>query len=155
VETPRIRLVVPASPAQWIEVKRLVLEYAASLEIDLCLQDFERELEHFEKEYGPPAGAFLLESASMGCCGLRRFEDGVAEMKRLYVVPAARGRGLGEALARRIIDDARRLGYRRLVLDTLPYMTAAQALYRKLGFREIPPYRRNPVCGALYFELSL
>ena len=146
---------MPASPAQWAGAKRLVLEYAASLEIDLCFQDFERELERFEEEYGPPAGAFFMESSSMGCCGLRRFEEGVAELKRLYVVPAARRRGLGEALARRLIDEARRLGYGRLVLDTLPDMKAAQALYRSLGFREIPPYRPGPVCGTLCFGLSL
>lgn len=148
-------LVSPSSPAQWAEAKRLVQEYAASLTVDLCFQGFEAELANFEREYGPPSGAFFLEKNSLGCGGLRRFADGVAEMKRLYVVPAARGRGIGEALARRIMDEARRLGYRRLVLDTLPDMAAAQALYRSLGFREIASYRHNPVCGTLFFERML
>jgi ribosomal protein S18 acetylase RimI-like enzyme len=148
-------LVSPSSPAQWAEAKRLVQEYAASLKVDLCFQNFDEELAHFEAQYGPPGGAFFLEAHYLGCVGLRAFEKDTAEMKRLYVAPAGRGRGIGAALARRIIDEARRLGYRRLVLDTLPDMTAAQALYRSLGFREIPSYRHNPVCGTLFFELVL
>lgn len=151
-------LVSPTSPAQWAEAKRLVQEYAASLKVDLCFQGFDEELANFEREYGPPAGRFFLALESgryAGCAGLRRFSDEACEMKRLYVVPAGRGRGIGEALARRIVDEARRLGYRRLVLDTLPDMTAAQALYRSLGFREIASYRHNPVCGTLFFELAL
>lgn len=149
------QLVEPRTGAEWAKAKRLVREYAASLAVDLCFQDFDRELAHFEEEYGAPGGAFFLEKDAMGCGGLRRFADGIAEMKRLYVVPAGRGKGIGEALARRIIDEARRLGYRRLVLDTLPDMKAAQALYRSLGFKEIPSYRHNPVSGTLFFELVL
>lgn len=148
-------LVRPSSPAEWAQAKRQVQEYAASLKVDLCFQNFAEELASFEREYGPPRGAFFLEKNLLGCGGLRRFGDGVAEMKRLYVVPAGRGRGIGAALARRIVEEARRLGYRRLVLDTLPDMTAAQALYRSMGFKEIESYRHNPVCGTLYFELSL
>lgn len=135
--------------------KRLVREYAASLKVDLCFQNFAEELEHFEAHYGPPDGCFLVDEQGRGCAGLRKFADGVAEMKRLYVVPAARGQGVGEALAKRIIEEARRRGYRCLVLDTLPDMAAAQALYRSLGFREIPSYRYNPVAGTLFFELIL
>ncbi len=149
------RCEVPRSPEDWEAAKRLVKEYAASLKVDLCFQGFDRELAHFEAEYGPPAGAFFLDAGRLGCVGLRRFEDGVGEMKRLYVTPAGRGRGIGEALAARVIEEARRLGYRRLVLDTLPDMTAAQSLYRALGFREIPSYRFNPVAGTLFFELAL
>lgn len=149
------QLVRPSSPAQWAEAKRLVQEYAAALKVDLCFQNFAEELASFEREYGPPSGAFFLAKDSLGCGGLRRFADGVAEMKRLYVVPAGRGRGIGAALARRIVEEARRLGYGRLVLDTLPDMRAAQALYRSLGFREIPSYRHNPVAGTLFFELPL
>jgi ribosomal protein S18 acetylase RimI-like enzyme len=155
MSSTRFSLVMASSPAQWSEAERLVKEYAASLCIDLGFQSFAHELEHLEEVYGPPTGAFLLESSSLGCCGLRRFEEGVAEMKRLYVAPAARGRGLGEALARRVIDEARRLGYGRLVLDTLPGMKAAQGLYRSLGFREIAAYRPSPEGGALSFELCL
>jgi len=155
VKIAEAQLVAPSSAAEWAEAKRLVREYAASLAVDLCFQDFDHELAHFEEEYGPPGGAFFLEKDAMGCGGLRKFADGIAEMKRLYVVPAGRGRGIGEALARRIVDEARRLGYRRLVLDTLPDMKAAQALYRSLGFKEIPSYRHNPVSGTLFFELVL
>lgn len=139
----------------WTEGRRLAQEYAASLKVDLCFQNFAEELEHFETHYGPPEGCFLVHEGGLGCAGLRKFADGVGEMKRLYVVPAARGRGIGGQLARRIIEEARARGYRRLVLDTLPDMKAAQALYRALGFREIPSYRANPVPGALFFELEL
>ena len=150
-----IRCLTPNSPAQWAEAKRLVQEYAASLKVDLCFQGFDKELAQFETEYGAPGGCFFLEEGYLGCAGLRRFADGVGEMKRLYVTPEGRGRGIGEALARSVIEEARRLGYRRLVLDTLPDMKAAQALYRSLGFREIPSYRFNPVAGTLFFELEL
>ncbi|HYD56960.1 MAG TPA: GNAT family N-acetyltransferase [Burkholderiales bacterium] len=144
----------PATPAEWAEAKRLVKEYAASLDVDLCFQDFGQELDHFEEVYGPPQGRFFLESGK-GCAGLRRFAEAVGEMKRLYVVPAARGQGIGEALARAVIDAARVIGYRRVVLDTLPDMKAAQKLYRSLGFRDIAAYRHNPVEGTLFFELQL
>lgn len=144
----------PATAAEWAEARRLVREYAASLAVDLRFQNFDHELDHFEEEYGPPHGRFFLEPGK-GCVGLRRFADGVGEMKRLYVVPAARGEGLGAKLARAVIDAARTLGYRRLVLDTLPDMQAAQALYRSLGFREVSAYRYNPVQGTLFFELVL
>ncbi|HWA39209.1 MAG TPA: GNAT family N-acetyltransferase [Burkholderiales bacterium] len=139
----------------WDEGRRLVREYAASLAVDLCFQNFDEEMARFETHYGPPDGCFLVHEGSLGCVGLRKFADGVGEMKRLYVVPEARGRGIGEALARRVIEEARARGYRKLVLDTLPDMKAAQALYRSLGFREIPSYRHNPVAGTLYFELTL
>lgn len=145
---------VPATAADWAEARRLVKEYAAALDVDLCFQNFQHELDHFESEYGPPHGRFFLEEGK-GCAGLRRFGDGVGEMKRLYVVPSARGEGLGGKLARAVIDAARSLGYRRLVLDTLPDMKAAQALYRSLGFRDISAYRHNPVEGTLFFELAL
>jgi ribosomal protein S18 acetylase RimI-like enzyme len=141
--------------ADYAEGKRLVQEYAASLKVDLCFQNFTEELEHFEAHYGPPDGCFLVDEQNRGCVGLRKFADGIAEMKRLYVVPSARGQGVGEALAKRVIDEARARGYKRLVLDTLPDMKAAQALYRSLGFREIPSYRFNPVAGTLFFELML
>lgn len=155
VDIAGIRCLTPDSPAQWAEGKRLVQEYAASLKVDLCFQGFDQELANFEREYGPPEGCFFLEENGQGCAGLRRFADGVSEMKRLYVSPQGRGRGIGEALARSVVEEARRLGYRRLVLDTLPDMKAAQALYRSLGFREIPSYRFNPVAGTLFFEVEL
>jgi carbonic anhydrase len=143
------------SAVDWEEGKRLVREYAGTLGVDLCFQNFDEEMAHFETHYGAPDGCFIVHEGGLGCVGLRKFAEGVAEMKRLYVVPAARGKGVGEALARRVIDEARRRGYKRLVLDTLPDMKAAQALYRSLGFREIPSYRFNPVAGTLFFELAL
>jgi GNAT superfamily N-acetyltransferase len=153
-----VRLVRPASPEDWRRARALLEEYAASLDVDLCFQDFARELERLPEQYGPPSGAFLLaeeDGALVGCVGLRRFADGVAEMKRLYAVPAVRGRGTGRLLATGIIGAARELGYARLRLDTLPSMTEARRLYASLGFRETAAYRPNPVHGATFFELEL
>jgi ribosomal protein S18 acetylase RimI-like enzyme len=149
-------LVVPATPAQWREARRLVEEYAASLGIDLAFQDFTNELASFETEYAPPHGAFFLaehDGAFVGCGAFRRLSDGVCEMKRLYVAPPGRGRGIGRALAVRLIDDARARGYSAIRLDTLPTMIAARQMYAELGFREIEPYRYNPVEGTAFMEL--
>jgi putative acetyltransferase len=153
-----IRLVQPRSEADWRQARRLVEEYAASLNLDLSFQDFGHEIEHLAGEYGAPAGAFLLaeeNGAFFGCVGLRQFADGVGEIKRLYVSPAARVRGVGRLLAEGIVAAAKRLGYARLLLDTLPSMTEAQSLYRSLGFKPTAPYRFNPVPGAAYLELVL
>ena len=153
-----IRLTAPESHGDWREARRLIEEYAASLSIDLCFQNFAHELEHLAEEYGPPAGAFLLateEGLSLGCVGLRPSDEGAAEMKRLYAVPAARGRGVGRLLAEGIVNEARRLGYSSVVLDTLPAMKEAQALYKSLGFRPTSAYRFNPVPGTAYLALDL
>jgi putative acetyltransferase len=152
------RLLKPESPAQWREARRLVEEYAASLDLDLSFQNFAHELEHFESEYSAPSGAFLLARSNngfVGCVGLRSLSAAVGEIKRLYVAPAARGLGLGEALVRGIVDEGRQLAYERLVLDTLPSMLAARSLYRALGFKPIAPYRYNPVAGTAFLELQL
>ncbi len=133
-------------------------EYAASLRLDLGFQNIGHELDHLSSEYSAPTGAFLIAAEhgeALGCAGVRRFADGDGEIKRLYVIPAARGRGIGLQLARRIIDEGHRLGYARLLLDTLPAMQEAQSLYVALGFRPTSAYRFNPVPGAAYFELSL
>jgi glutamyl-tRNA synthetase/glutamyl-Q tRNA(Asp) synthetase len=155
---PPVLLRAPDSAPAWSAARRLVEEYAASLGVDLGFQDLARELEHLRREYGPPAGDFRLawvDGRALGCVGLRRFADGVGEIKRLYVAPPARGRGAGRLLARAIVESGRRLGYRRLVLDTLPSMRDAQALYATLGFRPIPAYRFNPVAGTAYLGLDL
>jgi len=154
---PRIRPAV--GPRDLCAARELFREYADGLGLDLGFQDFERELRDLPGEYAPPRGAlFLAESDTdsyLGCVALRPLDGATAEMKRLYVRSAGRGHGLGRRLARQAIEEARRLGYRALRLDTLPSMTEAIALYRELGFREIAAYRHNPVPGALFFERPL
>ena len=153
-----MRLLQAATPLEWDEARRLVREYAAALDVDLCFQNFEQELQRFPTEYGAPGGAFILvEDAGqhVACVGLRRFSDDSGEMKRLYVVPAARGRGLGRVLVERIVSDARRIGYRNLLLDTLPSMKEAQALYLSLGFKPTTAYRVNPVPGSAFLRRDL
>jgi GNAT superfamily N-acetyltransferase len=154
-----IELISPRSERDWSAARRLIEEYAASLGVDLCFQNIDHELEHLAQEYGPPAGAFLLavEEAGryVGCVGLRRFAEGIGEMKRLYTIPATRGRGTGRLLAKAIVAEAEGLGYRRLVLDTLPSMQEAQALYASLGFVPTAAYRFNPIAGTAYLELTL
>jgi GNAT superfamily N-acetyltransferase len=148
----------PRSDEEWGNARHLIEEYAASLNVDLSFQNLSHELEHLASEYGPPAGAFFLaeENGSyLGCVGLRRFSDGIGEIKRLYTIPAARGRGLGRLLAERIVAAGKVVGYRRLLLDTLPTMKEARCLYVSLGFKPTAAYRFNPVAGTAYLELEL
>lgn len=140
-------------------VRELFLEYAQSLGFSLCFQGFDEELAELPGDYAPPRGRLLLASfgdQAAGCAALHSIAVDSCEMKRLYVRPQFRGRGLGKILAEQIIADARQMGYRRLRLDTVePKMKTAVAMYRRLGFREIAPYRPNPIEGALYMELEL
>ena len=139
-------------------VKELFREYAAGLGFSLDFQDFDREIREFPGAYAAPGGVLLvaeLDGRAMGCVGLRPLDPVSCEMKRLYVRPSSRGHGAGRQLAERVINEGRSIGYGRMRLDTVPSMAAAIALYRTLGFYEIPPYRYNPVPGALYFELRL
>lgn len=142
----------------WRHARGLLGEYAASLGLDLSFQNFEHEIANLETEYALPGGAFFMARENgrlLGCVGLRRFSDGTGEIKRLYVVPAARGQGVGRQLAQAAVTAGRALGYERLLLDTLPSMQAAQSLYQSLGFKPVDAYRFNPVVGTTFLELKL
>ncbi len=152
-----------------VEARRLFEEYATSLGFDLCFQGFDRELAELPGAYAPPEGHLLLAAAdgrSVGCVALKKLSPGVGgqavnpadtcEMKRLYVRPEFRGQGFGRRLAEAVIEEARRIGYERMRLDTIePRMPEAVQLYRSLGFVPIAPYTVNPVPGATFMELDL
>jgi putative acetyltransferase len=154
-------LVRHADPAIDLATVRLLFrEYAQSLGFALDFQDFEQELKSLPGEYGEPRGTILLAHSPAGepwgVVALRPLEDdGACEMKRMYVRPVARGQGLGRVLGEAIVNEAKARGYRAMRLDTIDTMAAAIALYRSLGFREIPAYRFNPIPGAVYFEAAL
>jgi putative acetyltransferase len=146
------------APRLVARARALFVEYAASTGIDLCFQNFDAELSGLPGEYAPPAGRLLLAveaEAEVGCVALRPLDDAICEMKRLYVRPPYRSRGLGRALAAAVVQEARGIGYRAMRLDTLASMTTAIALYRSLGFQTIAPYRYNPFPEAVYMELKL
>lgn len=149
------------TPDHLRETRLLFEEYAASLGFDLSFQDFEAELAGLPGAYAPPRGRLLLAfhdregGRPAGCVALREIEEGVCEMKRLYVRPDFRALRLGRALAEAVIAEARKIGYSSMRLDTVPSMGRAQDLYRTLGFREIPPYRFNPIPGTAFLELRL
>jgi len=142
----------------WENTRELFKEYASSLGVDLCFQDFERELKELPGDYSEPEGCILLafrESALVGCVALRPLSSEICEMKRMYVRPAFRGLGIGRILAEHIVTEASKRGYKKMRLDSLPTMREAQALYRSLGFREIDAYHPNPIVGAVFMELEL
>lgn len=142
----------------WEIARRLVVEYAESLGVDLSFQDFEHELESLPVQYGPPAGCFVIARRggfALGCGGVRRISDVTCEMKRLYVRPAGRHLGIGKHVIEHLIREAADIGYCELVLDTLPTMTSAQRLYESLGFDRIDAYRYNPVPGTTYWRRTL
>lgn len=147
------------SPAQIAQIRELFLEYAKSLGFSLCFQSFDEELAGLPGDYGPPDGRLLLaeyQGQLAGCVALHKITGDICEMKRLYLRPGFRGKGLGRFLAERILRDAREIGYQRLRLDTVePVMKDAVAMYRRMGFVEIEPYRANPMAGTLYMELDL
>jgi len=138
--------------------KELFTEYADSLRFDLCFQNFEEELANLPGDYAPPEGCLLLalyQNQVAGCVGMKQFSDEICEMKRLYVRPQFRSLGIGRALAQAIIQKARKSGYSLMRLDTVPSMEVARTLYSSLGFRDIKPYRYNPIEGAVFMELKL
>jgi ribosomal protein S18 acetylase RimI-like enzyme len=147
--------VITIAPADDLAaVRALITEYAHSLGVDLSFQDLDHELATLDTFYELILVARSLDQPA-GCVALRRIDNAVCEMKRLYVRPQFRGRNLGRELAERIIGEARQRGYHRMRLDTLPTMTSAIPLYRSLGFIEIAPYRFNPIEGTRFMELVL
>ena len=152
--------IVPVRTPEDLEATIILFHaYADFLGVDLTYQKFADEMAAMPGKYAPPNGELLLargqDGAALGCVGLRPLEDGACEMKRLYVTPEARGLKLGHALADAIVAEARRIGYAEMRLDTLPKLTAAIALYKTMGFRQIPAYYDTPIAGTLFFSLKL
>ncbi|HEY9164817.1 MAG TPA: GNAT family N-acetyltransferase [Candidatus Kryptonia bacterium] len=153
-----MRTALPADEALIQTARSLFMEYAKSLNFSLCFQDFDEEVAHLPGDYAPPNGRLILVydgPVALGCIALRKIEDGICEMKRLYLKPEARGKGLGRKLAADLIAEAVRIGYTKMRLDTVPSMTEAISLYRSLGFRDVRQYTKNPIEGALFMELEL
>lgn len=154
-----MKIVEANSPREIETARALFREYSTWLAVDLCFQNFEKELAELPGSYGPPNGRLLLAfdgDQIAGCVGLRSIGDKTCEMKRLYVRPAFRKVGLGRLLLDRVVAEARVLGYTKMRLDTLPgKMDRAIAMYRYLGFREIERYYDNPYSEAMFMELEL
>jgi len=162
MDAPEIRLVVPDTPELIAATRELFREYAQSLGIDLCFQNFDAELAALPGDYASPSGIVLLAfiDSALAACGALRRVDGTdyanaCEMKRLFVRPAFRRFGLGRLLAQALLDEAQGLGYSHVLLDTLDDMEAARGLYASLGFEEIAPYYFNPIPGAHYLKATL
>jgi putative acetyltransferase len=158
-----LRIISTVSAEDIQLAQKLFREYGTMLGVAPCLADFEREVNALPGPYAPPSGRLLLAfdpvegnpERPIGCVALRTLQADICEMKRLYVDPVHRGNGAGRALVQEVIAEARSIGYQRMVLDTLPSMQGAHRLYRTLGFREISSYQKNPIPGALFFELAL
>ncbi len=153
-----MRIISATSQEHLLRVRELFEEYAASLGFTLDFQNFDQELKELPGEYALPHGCLLLaeEAAEAGgVVALRKITASICEMKRLYVQPAFRGKGIGKNLATALIAEARQIGYSRMWLDTIPAMNEALTLYRALGFTPIAPYRHNPIAGAMFMELVL
>jgi ribosomal protein S18 acetylase RimI-like enzyme len=154
---PTFQITSVRTAADLIATTTLFRAYAASLDVDLAYQAFDVEIAAMPGQYAPPAGELLLARdagrEAIGCVGLRPLDiQGCCEMKRLYVSPAGRGSGVGQALVHALVEVARRNGYHEMRLDTLPSMAGAQALYRKLGFEVIGPYYDTPIVGTLFMR---
>jgi len=156
---PFAMLIRPATAESDLDSARVLFrEYQAELNVDLCFQSFEEELAGLPGKYAPPEGRLLLAfegTQPVGCVALRPHSETRCEMKRLYVRPAARGTGLGRELAIRIVDEARQIGYREVVLDTLDRLRPALKLYRSMGFRDVPAYYHNPLAGVVFLKVDL
>jgi len=153
-----LKMVTAESIGQIETIRELFLEYAKSLNFDLCFQDFDKELKSLPGRYAAPHGRLLLalyEEKIAGCVGLWKVNDQVCEMKRLWVRPEFRGKKIGRQLAEFVIEQAKLIGYSKMKLDTIDTMTEAIKLYVSLGFKSTSAYRYNPVEGAEYMELEL
>ena len=140
------------------DVREIFIEYSDFLQVDLCFQDFEKELQTLQEVYSLPMGCIILakeEKQVLGCIALKPIGEGVCEMKRLYVRPIARGKSLGKQLVEELIDFARKAGYKTMKLDTISALKEAINLYQSKGFIKTKPYVYNPLSDVLYFELTL
>jgi ribosomal protein S18 acetylase RimI-like enzyme len=148
----------PARPADLPEIRRMLEEYVAWIGLDLAFQEIDEELAGLPGDYAPPRGAlFVAEDGGrlLGMIGLRPFDGAICEMKRLYVRPEARGRGVATQLIAAALDEAGRLRYSEIRLDTLPMMGSAQSLYVSLGFADIPPYYETPIAGTRFMAKKI
>jgi GNAT superfamily N-acetyltransferase len=157
--TDAVEVIHATNAASMAAARALFIAYAESLNFDLCFQGFDAELDTLPGRYAPPSGCILLArdtatGAWLGCVAMRDLGEGICEMKRMYVVPAARGRKVGRMLAEAVVAAGRAAHYRAMRLDTVAAMTTAIALYTSLGFAETAPYCENPLDGARFFELT-
>ena len=162
MNSPDITLITPDTAADWDATRAILRDYDASLDVDLCFQNFEAELASLPGDYAAPAGLLLLalvDGAVAGCGGFRNLPDAdypnACEMKRLFVRPAFRRFGLGRLLTQALMDHATQAGYSAMLLDTLDDMEAARGLYESLGFEAVAPYYFNPLPGAHYLKVDL
>ena len=162
VQTPLIQFITPDIHSGWDSTRDVFSEYAQSLNVDLCFQNFDAELKDLPGDYAEPRGALrlaLVNGQLAGCCAMRPLDSvdypNACEMKRLYVRKTFRRLGLGRQLAEAILDAARVAGYHHMLLDTLTEMESARALYQDLNFEEIAPYYHNPLAGAHYLKVDL
>ena len=157
-EEPMIQIINATKGENLKEIRRLFDEYSSTLGFELDFQDFKEELANLPGHYATPEGRLLIATRQWrvaGCVALKNLTDDICEMKRLYVKAQFRGLGVGRALAKRIIKEARGIGYKRMRLNTVPSMEKARMLYESLGFREIPSYQYNPIEDAVFMELTL
>ena len=153
-----IKIIVAVSKDEFSVGKKLFLEYSSKLDFDLCFQNFDEELKDIHIQYNKPYGALILlkeKNDFIGCVGIRKFENGIAELKRMYIKEEFRGKGYGKLLLYEAIKTAKILNYNSIRLDTLQTMKEAISLYKKNGFKNIDSYRENPIDGAEYLELSI
>ena len=153
-----IKLKTVESAEHLVQARALLLEYGDSRKDDPALVDFSEEINNLPGEYAPPAGNIILaycDEELAGCVAVHKLDDDICEMKRLYVAPRFRGKGIGRSLVMAILEQARMIGYARMRLDSIPSMKAAQTLYESIGFYEIPDYRNNPNEDTKYYEIEL